>query len=356
MKILAIQLNQPGDAILTTPALRWWINGGHEVHVLVQPVSAQLLDTMPGLAGIYPLLRETYQIGRDIRRWRKFSKMGFDWAVVFSHSSERPSLWAFLSGAPKRTAVVLPKFPHLLRQTGWITEWMHHPDWATHTVQEHMALAGAPAREAGGYDLEYSPSKKARLWHDEWLLKKGLLPGKYIHFHLTSRLMEKCWPAEHARKFIQLLPQLSMPLVVTTGPDLFERQYGREVLSESPKAVKELGTLQPHQLGAIIEKAGAFVGMDSMPMHLAAALGTPGVSLFGPSDPVKWSPWHSPISVVHSESLASMDSLNPTVVFQALQESLERSRKQEVAKKELQPLTSFFKNSLKQQPTIKKKS
>src|ERR1700677_1039686 len=49
MRILAIQLNQPGDAILTTPALRWLMNQGHEVHALLQPLGAELLRTMPGL-------------------------------------------------------------------------------------------------------------------------------------------------------------------------------------------------------------------------------------------------------------------------------------------------------------------
>ncbi|PAW78022.1 MAG: hypothetical protein B9S32_09045 [Verrucomicrobia bacterium Tous-C9LFEB] len=96
MKILAIQLNRPGDAILTTPAFRWWINMGYEVHALVQPISAQLLNTMPGLSSIHSLERQKLQIGREIRRWRQFPTIGFDWSVVFSHSSERPSPWAFL--------------------------------------------------------------------------------------------------------------------------------------------------------------------------------------------------------------------------------------------------------------------
>lgn len=334
MKILAIQLNRPGDAILTTPALRWWINTGYEVHALVQPVSAQLLDTMPGIAGVHPLLRETCQIGRDIRRWRKFSKIGFDWAVVFSHSSERPSLWAFLSGAKKRTAIVLRKYPHFLRQTGWITQWMRHPDWAIHVVEEHLALAGALDSEVAHYDLEYRPSSEARQWHVGWLQDHGLLWGEYIHFHLTARLKEKCWPVGHAIKFLRLLRQLPLKVVITTGPGAFECDYGNEVLNESSKVVSEIGTLQPHQLGAIIEGSGAFVGMDSMPMHLAAALKIPGVALFGPTDPAKWGPWHSELRVVRSEdSPLSTESISPEKVFFFLQGIIERPRKPEAGKK-----------------------
>lgn len=323
MKILAIQLNRPGDAILTTPALRWWINTGYQVHVLVQPASAQLLDTMPGLAGVHPLERETLQLGRDIRRWRQFSKIGFDWAVVFSHSSERPSLWAFLSGARKRTAIILRKYPHFLRETGWITQWMRHPTWAHHVVEEHLALAGALSGEAEQYDLEYTPSNEARQWHAGWMERHGLQRGKYIHYHLTARLPEKTWPVHHARKFLHLLRQFTR-VIVTTGPDGFEKNYGYDVIHGHPGVVSEIGTLSPHQLGAIIEGTGAFVGMDSMPMHLAAAMKIPGVALFGPTDCTKWGPWHSPLTIISSGKPATdMESISPERVFQALQEKME---------------------------------
>ncbi|PAW79117.1 MAG: hypothetical protein B9S32_03940 [Verrucomicrobia bacterium Tous-C9LFEB] len=326
MKILAIQLHQPGDTILTTPALRWWINAGCEVHVLAQPVSAQLLNTMPGLAGIYSMRRQTIQVARDFRRWRQLSKMDFDWAVAFSHCSERPSLWAYLSGAPKRTAVVLKKFPHLLRRTGWINEWRQHPAWAQHTVEQHLALAGARPGESVHYDLEYRPSDEARQWHSKWRKQKGLLWGEYIHFHLTSRLMEKCWPSEHARKFIQLSRQLSLPLVVTTGPELFERLYADDVLRGLNQDVISLTATDPHQLGALIEGARVFVGMDSMPMHLAAALNVPGLALFGPSDSRLWGPWHSRLKIIQAEGpFSEMESIAPSAVFQALEDCLERS-------------------------------
>lgn len=330
MKILAIQLNYPGDAILTTPALRWWINAGHEVHALVQPVSAQLLDTMSGLAGIYPLPRDTIQIARDFRRWKVLSKMKFDWAVVFSHSSERPSLWAFLSGAPKRTAIVLRKYPLFLRQAGWITQWTQHPSWAYHVVEEHLALAGASSDEIASFDLEYNPSNEACQWHAAWLEQRGLSWGEYIHFHLTARRKEKVWPVAHAQKLLRMLRQLPWPVVITSGPGHAERAVGYEALAQSPDLISEIGTLHPHQLGAMIEGAKIFIGMDSMPMHLAAAMGVPGVALFGPTDPFKWGPWHSQLNVVRSTALSpDMKSILPETVFDALQDRLSKSWKYE---------------------------
>jgi heptosyltransferase-3 len=51
------------------------------------------------------------------------------------------------------------------------------------------------------------------------------------------------------------------------------------------------GRLDLKTLGALIAKARLFLGVDSAPMHLAAAVGTPTVVLFGPSGPYNWRPW-----------------------------------------------------------------
>src|ERR1700722_1484734 len=115
MRILAIQLNQPGDAILTTPALRWLMNQGHEVHALLQPLGAELLQAMPGLASVESLPRGSIQFMRDIRRAIRYRRLGFDQAIVFSKCSDRPALWAALSGATKRIGIVNPRGKHLGR-------------------------------------------------------------------------------------------------------------------------------------------------------------------------------------------------------------------------------------------------
>jgi heptosyltransferase-3 len=58
------------------------------------------------------------------------------------------------------------------------------------------------------------------------------------------------------------------------------------------------GTLDLKQLGALIAGARAFIGVDSVPMHIAAALGTPTVALFGPSGDIEWGPWQVPHRIV----------------------------------------------------------
>jgi heptosyltransferase-3 len=320
MKVLAIQLNQPGDAILTTPAWRWMMEQGHELHVLVQPVSAQLLKSMPGLGGVHPLPRGSFQISRDIRRWRQFHAIGFDWTLVFSRCSERPALWARLSGAPVRSALLNENFPKLLSPFRMINNWRRYPVNVFHVVEQHLALAGAPAKAAESARLEYHPDTEALAWRDGWLKQNGLKHGGYLHFHLTARWPSKCWPMSHVCDFLAVATKaFPLPLVVTTGPASFEKNYGRQALHDFPKVVSEIGTLQPNQLGAIVEGAAVFLGMDSMPMHLAAALQKPGIALFGSTDSSQWGPWHAPIEVIHPvEKEKRMAAIFPADVVKKL--------------------------------------
>jgi heptosyltransferase-3 len=54
------------------------------------------------------------------------------------------------------------------------------------------------------------------------------------------------------------------------------------------------------ELGALTARARAFAGVDSAPMHIAAAVGTPTLALFGPSSEIAWGPWSVPARVVTS--------------------------------------------------------
>ena len=301
MRILAIQLNQPGDAILTTPALRWLMNQGHEVHALLQPLGAELLQAMPGLASVEALPRGSIQIVRDVRRFLRYRALGFDRAIVFSKCSDRPALWAYLSGAKKRTGLGTPHNAHLGR-IGLINDW--HPDARQnhHTAENHLDLIGAPPDAVASLKLEYRPPAAEQAWASAWLRDKNLLPGGYLLLHAAARWTSKYWPMENLAGFIRLARKtLNLPLLVTAGRDFYEVEFTRQLLAQAPPDHHEIGTLTVNQLGALLQNSAAFVGVDSMPMHLAAALGHPGVALFGPTDENIWGPWHSRLTVLRNQ-------------------------------------------------------
>jgi heptosyltransferase-3 len=90
-------------------------------------------------------------------------------------------------------------------------------------------------------------------------------------------------------------------VVVTAAPEPDEMSLIGKILSQAKaEPVNLAGKLSIKELGALTARARLFVGVDSMPMHLAAAMGTPVVALFGPSGEDEWRPWRVKHRVVTS--------------------------------------------------------
>jgi len=90
-------------------------------------------------------------------------------------------------------------------------------------------------------------------------------------------------------------------VVLTAAPDPDELALIEEILKRTKsKPLNLAGKLSIKELGALTARARLFIGVDSMPMHLAAAMGTPTVALFGPSGEAEWGPWNVAHRVVAS--------------------------------------------------------
>lgn len=103
----------------------------------------------------------------------------------------------------------------------------------------------------------------------------------------------KCWtPTGYARVIEALMDGWRLPVVLTGSRAAHEKDLLGEILAEcGARPVNLAGRLTLKELGALIAKARFFFGVDSAPMHLAAAVGTPAVALFGPSGVFNWGPW-----------------------------------------------------------------
>jgi heptosyltransferase-3 len=113
----------------------------------------------------------------------------------------------------------------------------------------------------------------------------------FVHIHPASRWRFKCWPAQRNAELIDRLAADGHNVVLTSAPD--EVGFIDEILKNTAaQPVSLAGKLSIKQLGALTARARLFVGVDSMPMHLAAAMGTPTVALFGPSGENEWGPWN----------------------------------------------------------------
>jgi heptosyltransferase-3 len=139
----------------------------------------------------------------------------------------------------------------------------------------------------------------------ELLARNGLERRRFIQFHPGSRWLFKCWPAEACAKLIERVVEHGWRLALTGAPDARERELADEILALVPErqraeVVDLTGALTLRELAALTCEARAFVGVDSAPMHIAAAMHTPVVALFGPSGETEWGPWRVTHRVVAS--------------------------------------------------------
>ena len=107
----------------------------------------------------------------------------------------------------------------------------------------------------------------------------------YVVLHPGSGGASKCWPVE---RFMALAGRLDAPVVFAVGP--VERERWGEAVFARLAAVAVVVAPALDELAGLLAGARAFVGNDSGPAHLAAAVGTPAVTLFGPTDPRHFAP------------------------------------------------------------------
>lgn len=109
------------------------------------------------------------------------------------------------------------------------------------------------------------------------------LPSPTVVVHPGSGGLGKCWPLENFLELIDQLQQRGIGVLVLCGPVEADRQ-------PIPSRVRPLQPPGLLELAGLLERADLFIGNDSGPGHIAAAVGTPTLSLFGPTDPRVWKP------------------------------------------------------------------
>jgi heptosyltransferase III len=137
------------------------------------------------------------------------------------------------------------------------------------------------------------------------------LPDAFLAIHPGSGSAAKNWPAG---RFADLVRERSPERrwLLVRGPADHESAAS---LAGLPGAVLA-DSLPSRVLGAVLSKAGLYVGNDSGVTHLAAAWGAPSVALFGPTDPEQWAPLGTRVRVVRSPS-SRMDALSLSDVLAA---------------------------------------
>lgn len=249
---------------------------------LIEPKWTRLLEGNPDLNEIIPIDRKSF--GGIAGAVRKLRAAKYTCAIDFQ-ALYKSALLAFASGAPRRVG-----FPSSYAREGLASLFYTdrvNPRGA-HKVEHNLTLAEfAGARKSKPrFPLAIRPA-------DEEHAARSLAAGGLREFFVLNPgggWLSKCWPAERYGELHRALAERhGWRGVVTFGP-------GEEDLAS--RAVKAAGDPPPLSipldlgpLMALMRRARFVVSADTGPLHLAAALGTPVVGLFGPTDPSRNGPY-----------------------------------------------------------------
>jgi len=299
-RALVLKLRHHGDVLLAAPVLS--VLKAHapglEIDALVYD------DTAPMLEG-HPALAQLHTVGRGWRSLGLMDKFSAEKSLfaglrqrkydLIVHLSEQPR-GAWLARALGVRYGVAPKMAD--RGAFWRGSFTHFYPLVPrrHMVEVNLDALRRIGVQPGPQERKvvFVPGTEAEQAVDRLLDRKP-----FVHLHPASRWRFKCWPAEKNAELIDRFAAEGHQVVLTAAPD--ETQIIDEILSKSrAKPLNLAGKLTLKQLGALTARARLFVGVDSMPMHLAAAMGVRTVALFGPSGEAEWRPWNVAHRVVKS--------------------------------------------------------
>jgi ADP-heptose:LPS heptosyltransferase len=144
--------------------------------------------------------------------------------------------------------------------------------------------------------------------------------SKVVAVHPWTSHPKKQWPLDRFAGLIARLGAVPNVAVVVVGGQEEQGEAARLLEVHRGRAINLVGQLSLRQLAACLKRAAVLVSNDSGPVHVAAAVGTPAVVLFGTTDPAagprRWGPWGQGHTVICRER---MDQITVDEVFQALQ-------------------------------------
>jgi len=295
-RFLCLQMNAIGDAIMSQPAwaaLKSAIPDA-TIDIICRPHIAPLFRQDPFLDNIYPLETRKYRswLFKDTARLYDVLYQGrYDVLIDFTALPLTAAVCAAWY-APASLGFSR-RIPHLRGETELAQAYE-----LTIPYSEEAPLRNLMLRLVTPFSDPGTDSKGPRLFLTEETMKKaasaltgiGIDTQGYIVLHPGAKWPPKRWPTRHWRSLIQSLQEeFPHPLIILggTGDESLIRGITADIVD------RRLKVLVPHEVdvaAAIIRKATLCVCNDSAPMHLAAAVGTPSIALFGPVSPSRSAP------------------------------------------------------------------
>ncbi|MFA7267864.1 MAG: putative lipopolysaccharide heptosyltransferase III [Sterolibacterium sp.] len=300
-RVLVVKLRHHGDVLLTSPlfsALKAAVPG-ITIDALVYADTAEMLTLHPDIAEVHTIDRHWKKLGPLAQLRAELGLLGrlrsrrYD-LVIHLTEHWRGAWLARLLGVRWAVTYRVPG-----RNRFWRASFSHQIPRAAagkrHTVEAHLdALRRIGIQpDAAQRQLRLVAGAAADAHIDRLLAGRQLAGRGFIHIHPTSRWLFKGWTTAGWVGLIDALQAEGWPVVLSAAADGREQALVDAIMAELAKpAISLAGQLSLKQLAALTDRAVLFIGVDSAPMHIAAAMSTPTVVLFGPSGEHEWGPWN----------------------------------------------------------------
>jgi heptosyltransferase-3 len=284
--IMVVCTRRIGDVLLVTPLIRSLKSRWPEA-----AIDAMVFAGTEGALAGNPDLRRVIavparqRLGQKIAGLRPFWRQ-YDLALA-AQPSDRARLYAWATG--RWRAGLLGAEAKDWAKRALLQRWVPFDDLNTHSVAMALSLAELVGAAPDATVVPPMPSPEARA-----ALRTLLAPldgAPYAVLHAFPKFRYKMWHADGWQAVAAALRARGLRVVLSGGPDADERAYVADLAARIPGALDLSGRLSVAQTAALLGGAQAYVGVDTLVTHLAAASGIPVVALFGPSNPVKWGPW-----------------------------------------------------------------
>jgi ADP-heptose:LPS heptosyltransferase len=226
-------------------------------------------------------------------------------AVINLHGGPTSAQMTFASGARHRVAPAhfrngyaynlrTPSVDDILGQPG-VSQKLH-------TVETQFAefqWLGLPGDAA--MPTQLYPAPQMRESASAKLIEAGIDPAKpYAVLAPTNEFYTKRWMPDRFAEVAERLIGCGLQIVMTGAPTAEQRAQLKAVQSATKQKLASVSSLSIGELVAVIADSKLFVGNDSGPAHIAAAVKTPLVVMFGPASSVRWRPWRAPSELVQN--------------------------------------------------------
>jgi predicted lipopolysaccharide heptosyltransferase III len=300
--ILLIKLRYIGDTVLISPLLQALKRSmpGSRIDVLVYQNSKEVLVGNPFVHRVWALDQKKAKesLSYSLKIMSRLRRQGYS-IVADLTNNDRSSFFTFFTGAPQRIGFTSGR---ILRTKLFYTTVIDSILGRGHAVDHHLKVA-----EVLGVPVEdFNPSMEVPLQAvertDAKLRSLGVGDAQpFVLIYPGARRWYKRWPQfQFARLAERIIHHFHMPVVFCGGEE--DVAISRDIRQQMDKdALDVTGKLSLLDFAALVRRAACLIGNDSAPIHLATALNTPTLALFGPTDWKVWGPRRDHDRVIAAE-------------------------------------------------------